>query len=240
MKRIIILNFLLLTLSVLTMSCSPRFDGDEEKAKNAFIKSHGIKPELLSFSEIKLIRNVTVEDSINYFLGATGEIIKAHDETLKKLNDWVALKQKEANSYSQWNHDSYIEKFTNEANRFTDAFEGRFSDDSWAYDYTYRKLYRLRQMDRNKVIGKIYSITYTLNKKTQTQTWCFDVDITSTIGGALDEESIKKPSPGELDKIHFRRYDLSSHNKEKETHKIEFIHEGGEIEEFDENGNPVK
>ncbi|MNJ86445.1 hypothetical protein D3C87_39410 [compost metagenome] len=91
MKRIIIQNFLLLAIGVLGISCSNKLDTNEEKVKQAFIKSRGIKPELFSFSEIKFLRNVTVEDSINYFLQASDEIIKLHNETEQKLNDWISL-----------------------------------------------------------------------------------------------------------------------------------------------------
>lgn len=231
MKRFIILKSTLLILTFLGISCSGSnsFDGDGEKVKSAFIKSRGIKPELFSFSEIKFIRNVTVEDSINHFLGATDKIIKAHDETLRKLNDWISLKQKEANSYSEWNHDEYIQKYTSELKQFSDAFDGKFSEESWMYDYTYRKLYRLRQMDSNKVLGKIYSITYTLNKKTQTQIWCFDPNITTTVGGMLDDEMVKKPLQGDVENIHFKHYDGTS--KEEELPEATFIQEGGEIQE---------
>ncbi len=234
MKRIIRIYFLF-TITILGISCSnsANFTGDEEKVKNAFIKSRGIKPELFSFSEIRLIRDVTVEDSINYFLGSTNEIIKAHDETLQKLNDWISLKQKEANSYSQWDHDAYIQKFTDDLNRFANSYNGDFSGESWMYDYTYRKLYRLRQMDRNKVIGKIYSITYTLNKKMQTQIWCFDADITTTVGGMLDDEATNKPEQRDLEKIHFKRYEEAS--EEEELPEAKFIQEGGEIQNFDED-----
>jgi hypothetical protein len=237
MKQIIILNCLLLAMLTTGISCSGSNNGDEEKVKTAFIKSRGIRPELFSFSEIKLVRDVTVEDSINYFLGSTDAITKAYDETLQSLNGWIALKQKEANSYSEWNHDSYIQKFTDELNRFADSYDGKFSEESWMYDYTYRKLFRLRQMDRDKVVGKIYSITFTLNKKTQTQIWCFDANITTTIGGVLDDEMAKKPIQRDLEKIHFKRYEEIS---KEELPEAEFIQEGGDIQEFDENGNPVE
>lgn len=228
MKQFFILNSILIVLSGVAMSCSTSVNGDSEKVKSAFIKSRSIKAQLVSFTEVKFIRNVTVQDSINLLLKTSDEIIKDHDATMQKIKEWTALKEKEANSYSQWDHDSYIQKFTNELNMFADAYEGQFSDETWKYYYTYSKLYRLRKMDPTKVVGRIYSITYVMNKKAQTQLWLFDAEITTTVGGVLSDEDTIEPEHGDIEKIHFKSY---TSRKDEEVPKAEFIHEGGDIQE---------
>lgn len=237
MKYFLIPNSILIILSLITISCSTSTNVDEEKVKSAFLKSRGFKTELVSFTEIKLIRNITAQDSINILLKASDEIIKDHDATMQKINEWTELKEKEANSYSQWDHDSYIKKFTDELNMFTDAYEGKFSDETWKYYYTYSKLYRLRKMDPTKIVGRIYSITYIMNKKTQMQVWLFDSEITATIGGILSEEDTMEPEQRDIEKIHFERYEF---RKNEDIPDAEFIHEGGDMQEFDGSGNSIK
>lgn len=217
MKRIIILNYLLLTLPIITFACSESFDDDGEKVKTAFIQTRGINPKFTTFSEIKFIRNVTVQDSINDFLEATDEIISDYNSTLQGINHWTELKKKEANSYTVYNHDSYIQKFTDELNMFADAYEGKFSNDLWKHYYTYSNLYRLRKMDPSKIVGKIYSITYTTRSGTKTESWLFDSEITKTIGSVLYDIDLKVREQRDMEKIHFKRYEETPNENDEKT-----------------------
>jgi hypothetical protein len=229
MKRTIALYFIFLVLPIVAISCSASLDADGEKVKTAFIKSRGLRPEFVSFSEIKLVRNVTAEDSINYFLETTDNITKDYNETLQAIVHWTELKKKEANSYSVYNHDSFIQKFTDELNMFADAYDGKFTNEQWKYYFVYSKLYRLRKMDPTKVVGKIYSITYSTKSGAKTEFWLFDAEITTTIGGVLNPEDTKAHEHRNLEKIHFERYKEAQ--KEENMPEAEVIQEGGDIQE---------
>jgi hypothetical protein len=238
MKRIIRLC-ILFTITILGISCSnsASFNGDEEKVKNVTTKCYKYPAGTMNFTEIKLIRNITVQDSINYFLKYSDEIINDHDAAVQKLNTWIG--QKESKAYSDWDVDTEIKRWTEELHRYVDAYDGKAVSESWPHEYVYRKLYEFRQMDSNKVLGKIYTITYTQRgSKPITDIRSFDAEITKSIASYAYIEAVQQPASRNLEKIHFKRYNSNSTNEELQ--EATFIKEGGDIKEFDENGNPVK
>lgn len=237
MKRIIILNSTLLIGAIIGLGCSSsnNFSGDEEKVKNVTIQAYArnYKPSTMNITAIKLLQNITVEDSMNYFLQYSDEIIHDHDAAVQKLNYW--LDQKQSKSYSDFDVNAEIARWTDELNKYVDAYEGgKTFSEKWAYEYVYKKLYEFRQMEPDKVLRKIYSVTYTVTgmSKSITEIRSFDADITTTFGTYSDMERINWLVKQQRDpeKIHFNR---PGENR-KELPDAGFIREGGEIKDFDE------
>ena len=223
-----ILHSVLFATGILGISCTNNsFTGDEEKVKNVTTKSLNYPSGTMNFTEIKLIRNITVQDSINYFLKYSDEIVHDHEAAIQKLNSWLG--QKGSKSYSDWDVDAEIKRWTEELNRYVDAYEGKTVSESWAHEFVYRKLYEFRQMDPNNVLGKIYTITYTLKgSKPITDIRSFDANITKSINAYAYIEAVRKPVEKDLEEIHFKRVGSNS-TEEEELQEANFIKEGGEI-----------
>lgn len=203
------IGFTLASILLLSCSGSIQFGADEEKVKNTFLKVREFKPELCEFFEIKLVRNVTAEDSLYYNLNMPSfieELIADYNRTLANLKNRIAKRNDPSQQYKEF-QEGWLEDDIEEVNRFANAFDGKFDDKEWKYKRLYRDVYRLKNLPPDKVLGKIYSITYKHRDiEKSTVLYVYHPNLEKTNGGTIDLERTEPAPKFDLEMIHFKPY----------------------------------
>jgi hypothetical protein len=175
--------FTALSLGLFSCSNSTSLDADGEKVVKA-LKIYYSK-EIHDFSEIKLLRNVTAEDSLNFLLKDEKFLEKIiADYKLRLENVQRGIANPYYSGVSVYNVDEEIDKI----NRYADAFDGIFDGGEWdhkefPYHNFYKNLSRYKSMAKDKVIAKIYSVTYKRKdgEKWKTEHWVLKPDLSEYI-----------------------------------------------------------
>lgn len=150
---------LTVTLGVISCSSSVKFDADGEKVLKYLKDARYYPPTGQDFLEVKLVKTITAEDSLNIILSnesLLNKIITDYNRTLESIKYNIA-------NPSDLNYS--VEESITEINRYADAFDGKFDDVEWdrlfAYKYFFKNLYRYRTAQKDQVLVKVYRIRYT-------------------------------------------------------------------------------
>lgn len=166
MKKMIFMLLIAFSTGLTGCSSSTQLDADGEKVVQA-LKTFYNK-EIHEFSEIKLYRDVTAEDSLNFLLKDENFLEKIiADYEVSSHNVQVFIENRNL-SFTQWQIDNSIEKI----NRYADAYFGKFDGGDWGSEFPYERFYRhltrYKNMPKDKVLAKIYSVTF---KRKQDEAW---------------------------------------------------------------------
>lgn len=166
MKKMIFMLLIAFSTGLTGCSSSAQLDADGEKVVQA-LKTFYNK-EIHEFSEIKLYRDVTAEDSLNFLLKDENFLAKIMADYENRLHNVQVVIENRNLSFTHWQIDNSIEKI----NRYADAYFGKFDGSEWEsqfpYERFYRNLTRYKDMPKDKVIAKIYSVTF---KRKQDEAW---------------------------------------------------------------------
>lgn len=215
MKKNLLASILMLSLGAISCSSSStQFDKDGEKVLETLKKGQvGYREKVHEFAEVKFVRDVTAEDSLNVqmSIGLVKRIIEDHIRMVENIQ--YQISKSSDPTYSD-NSNTTVEERIDEANLFADAWSGKF-DSKFTYNTFYQTIYRLKSLAKDKVIGKIYAVKF---KRKEDKDWSIDYwlmtpELAISSFGRIDEEEIK-PIPKAaitLEKIHFD-YVIDSRN----------------------------
>lgn len=208
MKKNLLASILMLSLG--TISCSNSIqlgeDGDqviETLAKGQFYLVDGDNGQ--EFSEVKLIRDITAEDSLNLLLNepTVKKIIEEHDRMLENIKYQIS---KQADPTYAYDASSTVEERIDEINQFADAWSGTFNEKFYFKTY-YKNIYRLKNLPKGQVIAKAYSVTHKRkidDKEWSTDYWVMSSDLSVCLAKIQVEQTKEVPkSTTDLEKIHF-------------------------------------
>ena len=199
----------MLTIGIASCSSnSTQIDEDGEKviqtlAKGQFYRVEGDNGQ--EFSEVKLIRDITVEDSLNFLLNepTVKKIIEEHTRMLENIKHQIT---NEADPTYAYNGSSTIEERIDEINQFADAWAGAFNDKFYFNTY-YKNIFRLKNLPKDQVIAKAYSVTHKRkidDKEWSTDYWLMSPDLSTCLGKLEVEQTKPIPkSKNDIEKIHF-------------------------------------
>jgi hypothetical protein len=210
MKQTILKNCLFALTSIVAISCSNSIqlgeDGDKViqiLSKGQFYRVEGDNGQ--EFSEVKLVREITAGDSLNFLLSneTVKHIIEEHDRMATNIQYQIT---KEADPSYAYNGSSSVEERIDEINQFADAWNGTFSE-KFYFKLYYQQIFRLKNLPKDKVIAKIYSVKH--KRKIDDKDWSVDYWVMSpdlsTCFSKIDVEQTKliPKSKNDIEKIHF-------------------------------------
>jgi hypothetical protein len=208
MKKNLLASILMLSIGAISCSNSTEFGGDEGKvletlAKGQFYHVSGDNGQ--EFSEVKLIRDITAEDSLNLLLNepTVKKIIEEHNRMLENIQYQIS---KESDPTYAYDASSTVEERIDEINQFADAWAGTFNDKFYFNTY-YKNIYRLRNLPKDQVIAKVYTVTHKRkidDKEWSTDYWLMSPDLSACLGKIQAEQTGEIPkSTIDIEKIHF-------------------------------------
>ncbi len=209
MKKNMFFSILMLTIGIASCSSnSTQIDEDGDKVIQTLAKSQRYRvngDNGQEFSEVKLIRDITVEDSLNLKLNEpiVKEIIEVHTRMLENIKYQIS---KEADPTYAYDANSSVEEKIDEINQFADAWSGTFSD-KFYFNMYYKRIFRLKNLPKGQVIAKVYSVTHKRkidDKEWSTDYWVMSPDLSTCLAKIENEQTkqIPKSTTG-LEKIHF-------------------------------------
>lgn len=210
MKQAILKNCLFVITSIFAISCSNSIqlgeDGDkvvQTLSKGQFYRVDGDNGQ--EFSEVKLIRDVTAEDSLNFMLNepTVNKIIEEHDRMAENIRYQITNESDPSYAY---NGSSSVEERIEEINQFSDAWAGTFND-KFGFNNYYKHIFRLKNLPKTQVLAKVYSVKHKRkidDKKWSIDYWIMSPDLSTCFAKIDLEETNPIPKTKvDIEKIHF-------------------------------------